>query len=535
MSFAKVINRIADPAPNVLPFLEQINGQLQIALAAAPKEQGNEYSTELGTLTASRRNSKPFIVGFIPPDNPVNFVPIARQLQKVGATGTGKAAPTGTAGAAGELLPIGELPNTSPEFQAGLIQIAQELGLDPNHLAAVIQFESRFNPAAKNPHSSGSGLIQFMGSTAKRLGTTVEEIRGMSREEQLPYVKAYFESLGGKGSNFLGRVGRGGDPLGDTYLCVLNPSQVGKSPGTVVWTAPAAGGPGADRQTGPLHPDGCSISNPKGEFCANRGLAGGGNTITVGQMSSSVKGIYNRGARGTPIQVSGPEAIVQTEEIVSEDRAIMAAGGFTGKESDLLGERIGRNIDIDSERLEIVAEQTDALRAQIDLIGSTPPLVMLINPSQFTRTHENAVDSSPKTRHGHVIHAWLERPMKIMCSGITAGQYAVDYEGAGGLTNVNRVHSISYGNLLSLVNIYRNNGIVYSGPEGDVGIPIVPFTIFIYYDNHVYLGSFDDFSVEDSSEKPHNMTYSFGFTVRYDQHLDLDLGFDQGVAASLQF
>ena len=168
-------------------------------------------------------------------------------------------------------------------------------------------------------------------------------------------------------------------------------------------------------------------------------------------------------------------------------------------------------------------------------IRATPPLVMLINPSQFSRNYENAVDSSPKTRHGHVVHAWLERPMKIGCTGVTAGQYVVDMEGAGGLTNANRIHSISYGNLLSLVAIYKNNGIVYSGPEGEIGIPIVPFTIFIYYDDHVYLGSFDDFSVEDSADKPFQMSYSFSFTVRYDQHLDTKLVDDATIAKRLEF
>lgn len=211
----------------------------------------------------------------------------------------------------------------------------------------------------------------------------------------------------------------------------------------------------------------------------------------------------------------------------------MSAGGFTGVEGDPIGDRMGRNIGVDEDRLRIVAMQTEALRAQIELITATPPLIMLINPKAFTRSYENAVDASPKTRHGHVVHAWLERPMKISCTGDTAGQYAVDGEGAGGLTNMNRVHSISYGNLLSLVNIYKNNGIVYSGPEmgGEKGIPIVPFTIFIYYDNHVYLGSFDDFTVDDTSDKPYNMAYNFSFTVRYDRSLNPRM-VDASIAAS---
>jgi len=35
---------------------------------------------------------------------------------------------------------------------------------------AVIQCESRFNPAAKNPHSTASGLFQFLRSTWDQWG-----------------------------------------------------------------------------------------------------------------------------------------------------------------------------------------------------------------------------------------------------------------------------------------------------------------------------------------------------------------------------
>ena len=51
-----------------------------------------------------------------------------------------------------------------------LRHVARELGVEPVLLAALIEFESRWNPQAKNPRSSARGLIQFMDATARGMG-----------------------------------------------------------------------------------------------------------------------------------------------------------------------------------------------------------------------------------------------------------------------------------------------------------------------------------------------------------------------------
>ena len=142
----------------------------------------------------------------------------------------------------------------------------------------------------------------------------------------------------------------------------------------------------------------------------------------------------------------------------------------------------------------------------------------MINPREFTRSYEHTIDSV-KARRGHIVHHWLEKPLSISSSGVSALQFAVNASGNGGITHQNRVQSLSYRNLLSLITIYRNNGHIYTTGLGDSlnsGIPIVSNSIFVYYDGHVYIGSFDDFSVTDSADKPFNMAYSWKFTARYD-------------------
>lgn len=48
--------------------------------------------------------------------------------------------------------------------------IASRLGVNSDDLYNLINFESKWNPKIKNPHSSARGLLQFTDSTAKSLG-----------------------------------------------------------------------------------------------------------------------------------------------------------------------------------------------------------------------------------------------------------------------------------------------------------------------------------------------------------------------------
>lgn len=87
---------------------------------------------------------------------------------------------------------------SAPE-QSALIDVAAAIGSDPGDLSKLIQFESGWNPAAKNKLSSARGLIQFIDSTARSLGYTDSldlVSRNPTRESQLrgpvfQYLKKY--------------------------------------------------------------------------------------------------------------------------------------------------------------------------------------------------------------------------------------------------------------------------------------------------------------------------------------------------------
>lgn len=55
-----------------------------------------------------------------------------------------------------------------------------------------------FSPSVKNPNGSTTDLIQFMSNTARSLGTTTNELAGMTSVEQMDYVEKYFKPYTGK-------------------------------------------------------------------------------------------------------------------------------------------------------------------------------------------------------------------------------------------------------------------------------------------------------------------------------------------------
>ena len=73
-------------------------------------------------------------------------------------------------------------------------KIGNRFGLSPDIIFATMYFESLMDPAAQNPYSRATGLIQFMPFTASALGTSIEQLRTMSAMKQLDYVEKFYES-----------------------------------------------------------------------------------------------------------------------------------------------------------------------------------------------------------------------------------------------------------------------------------------------------------------------------------------------------
>lgn len=120
----------------------------------------------------------------------------------------------------------------TPEFVASVKWIADELLMPEdgvNMLMACMAWESgeSFSPSVKNAAGSGAvGLIQFMPSTAKGLGTSTNALAKMTAVQQLNYVYKYFAGYKGRLKN-----------LGDVYMAILWPAGVGKADDYVLWNS----------------------------------------------------------------------------------------------------------------------------------------------------------------------------------------------------------------------------------------------------------------------------------------------------------
>lgn len=108
----------------------------------------------------------------------------------------------------------------SPQLKSAVIGLATKLGCDPSHLTACMAFETgeTFSPTKQNPLSQATGLIQFMPATALSLGTSINQLLGMSAVQQMAYVEKYFLPYAGRLNG-----------LSDVYMAILWPAAVGKN------------------------------------------------------------------------------------------------------------------------------------------------------------------------------------------------------------------------------------------------------------------------------------------------------------------
>lgn len=158
------------------------------------------------------------------------------------------------------MSPAGVAHLKDPDFNRKLQKVADSLGVDKAHLIAIMKAESGMDPAAVNPQSGATGLIQFMPKTAQSLGTSVEELRTMSAVDQLDYVYRYFKMVGVKP----------GMDAGDLYMAVFMPAHVGKPDDTVL------GQQGAGGFSGKVYAQNASLDKD------------GDGAITIGDVKSRV-------------------------------------------------------------------------------------------------------------------------------------------------------------------------------------------------------------------------------------------------------
>lgn len=113
------------------------------------------------------------------------------------------------------------------EFINKIKSISANLGINPNWLMAIINWESNGTFSASITNSVGAtGLIQFMPSTAIALGTTTAALRQMTAVQQLDYVYKYYLPYKAKIKSYI-----------DCYLVTFFPLAIGKGEDFIIQTS----------------------------------------------------------------------------------------------------------------------------------------------------------------------------------------------------------------------------------------------------------------------------------------------------------
>jgi hypothetical protein len=506
-------------------------------------------------VTQVKPNPKLFAVGLIPPASNIT----GRLLDRSGSVGAVVGAPEdidlrGAGGGATATGGPGRIPNEDGTFGNAsqrpgpnlpdafwndYVGMCNRLKVSPYAMAGVIDGESGFDPHAQNIQKGkviAQGLNQFVRSTA--VGTVKNgKVQGgymtpeqwttyqdLSAQEQLPFVERFMRGQNVAGKNALQiyarNFGNHNNPDGSMYA--------GKAR-QAAWLAD--------------HP-GDKFNDPEGQQRAidlNASLAGGMGYVEINDLEKYVRGKPSAAIR-SKIDAAVARAgggVPATKKVISpsenangewQTKGSANASKSKQEESKTFDNGLrDKQVALGEKFLTGQQAEINATIEAINTMKNTPPLRMLVNPSSFKVSSEKIIADGNWTRNGPIIEHWGDGQDKLEASGRVAGFFAIDAnnprddaEGEGpGLTRVARNFSAAYHNFLSLWLLYRNNASIIT--EGDTRprfdgtewnrISMVG-SIYIYYDNTMYIGSFDNFNITESDDKPYSLEYSFTFTVR---------------------
>lgn len=147
-----------------------------------------------------------------------------------------------------------------------------------------------------------------------------------------------------------------------------------------------------------------------------------------------------------------------------------------------------------------------------DRNGNRLEFQMLINPATMNHGKTSTVGTA-YTREGYITQVWGTNQPLLTSNGTTAA-FMID---GGGLTNVARRRSLAYGNFLSFLYTYRNNGYQFYDPtdlkQQLTRVINVIHGVEMYYDNQTFMGHFNNFTIDESAERPFLFDYNFEFVI----------------------
>ena len=238
-------------------------------------------------------------------------------------------------------------------FLGAVETTSQNLGINSADLLTAISFETvgTFRPDIKNPGSTATGLIQFLESTAKGLGTSTSALAKMSRVEQMEYVEKYLRPFKGRMKN-----------LGDVYMAIHWPAGVGKDDSYVMYR------------------------KGSNNYVANKNLdVNGDGTVTRGESLQRVRQSAGSGGQGG----MAPEQSITTTELppatTEGTTSGPASAPVVGGQGAALAEGVQATADLPEEAVQ--RTEGEAPTARTSATGpSTPPEITALLQALGSRT-----------------------------------------------------------------------------------------------------------------------------------------------------
>lgn len=181
-------------------------------------------------------------------------------------------------------------------------------------------------------------------------------------------------------------------------------------------------------------------------------------------------------------------------------------------------------------------------------------LTMLINPNTMSSSYGKTITENFTGRRT-IVEDWGENQNSLSFTGTIGGYIVLNPSvGSSGLNRHDRSRSASFSNLMNLLMLFRNNGMLFqqtvkrptinsrrlisqsTNLNNNRNVSIINENtqnrisekgeVYILFDSKMYLGSFEEFSIEEDAEKPFNLNYDFTFIVQNQVELN-NRGFQQ--------
>jgi hypothetical protein len=133
-----------------------------------------------------------------------------------------------------------------------------------------------------------------------------------------------------------------------------------------------------------------------------------------------------------------------------------------------------------------------------------PDLIMKINPENLNSQYSQLINHK-RTWGGFIEEHWGEQLDSLSASGKSAQFY-----GELGLTNEGRRDTDNFKAFNNFIAMYRNNGTLYDPKTGRI---LAQGYVTMNYDDAVYRGYFENFSLNELAKKPFELQYDISFKI----------------------